>query len=158
MGCLLLVVPFAESELGVTSSTSAMIVMAMGVAELLFRIPFGWAGDHPKVNRTYLLGFTFIMLGVIFLAFPMCSNYMSIMIFASLSGIFQVKINWRPAYLKPFSGWFWRAIICCIRWYFNSIEQKSCLDVWFGIVNSIQWYSWSGCTNLFWPNENCFWW
>ena len=110
-----MVVPFAEEEIGVESESAALLTSAMGIAELIFRIPFGWAGDHPKVNRTYLLGFTFIMLGVIFLAFPMCSNYMSIMIFASLSGIFQVKINGCPAYLKPFSGWFWRPIICCIR-------------------------------------------
>lgn len=89
MGSLLMVVPFAEEEIGVESESAALLTSAMGISELIFRIPFGWAGDHPKVNRTYLLGFTFIMLGVIFLAFPMCSSYISIMIFASLSGIFQ---------------------------------------------------------------------
>ena len=89
MGCLLLVVPFAESELGVTSSTSAMIVMAMGVAELLFRIPFGWLGDWEKINRTHLLGGTFLALGVLFLGFPMCSNFTFLLVLSALSGIFQ---------------------------------------------------------------------
>ena len=62
----------------------------MGLAELIFRIPFGWAGDHPSVNRTYLLGGTFLMLGVFFGAFPMCKNFTMLMVFSSLSGIFQV--------------------------------------------------------------------
>ena len=93
-----MVVPFAEEEIGVESESAALLTSAMGISELIFRIPFGWAGDHPKVNRTYLLGFTFIMLGVIFLAFPMCSSFMSIMIFASLSGIFQVISHTNESY------------------------------------------------------------
>ena len=100
-----MVVPFAEEEIGVESESAALLTSAMGISELIFRIPFGWAGDHPKVNRTYLLGFTFIMLGVIFLAFPMCSSYMSIMIFASLSGIFQVItiVEYQEIWYKIFS-------------------------------------------------------
>ena len=100
-----MVVPFAEEEIGVESESAALLTSAMGISELIFRIPFGWAGDHPKVNRTYLLGFTFIMLGVIFLGFPMCSSYMSIMIFASLSGIFQVItiVEYQEIWCKIFS-------------------------------------------------------
>ncbi|CBY13988.1 unnamed protein product, partial [Oikopleura dioica] len=89
MGALLLVVPYAETELGVEASTAATIVMAMGVAELIFRIPFGWLGDWEKINRTHLLGGTFLALGVIFLAFPMCTNFTYLLVFSALSGIFQ---------------------------------------------------------------------
>ena len=90
MGSLLLVVPFAQQELGTEAEVSAYLTSVMGLSELLFRVPFGWAGDHPKINRTYLLGFTFTMLGVIFLIFPMCTNFTMLMVFATLSGIFQV--------------------------------------------------------------------
>ena len=110
MGALLKAVPFAEKELGtdrlgfnfkviilkfenfstIKSVTASYLVAAMGLAELIFRIPFGWAGDHPSVNRTYLLGGTFLMLGVFFGAFPMCKNFTMLMVFSSLSGIFQV--------------------------------------------------------------------
>jgi len=91
MGSLLLAVPYAEQELGTDPSSSAYLVSAMGFAELIFRVPFGWAGDHPKVNRTYLLGFTFLMLGICFIVFPMCQNFTMLMVFATLSGIFQVN-------------------------------------------------------------------
>ena len=91
MGALLKAVPFAEKELGTDSVTASYLVAAMGLAELVFRIPFGWAGDHPAVNRTYLLGGTFLMLGVFFGAFPMCQNFTMLLVMSSFSGIFQVK-------------------------------------------------------------------
>jgi len=87
MGALLKAVPFAEKELGTDSVTASYLVA--GLAELVFRIPFGWAGDHPAVNRTYLLGGTFLMLGVFFGAFPMCQNFTMLLVMSSFSGIFQ---------------------------------------------------------------------
>lgn len=89
MGSLLKVVPFAERELGMEPTTAAYLTSAMGLCELAFRIPFGLLGDWEKINRTYLLGATFLALGVLFLIFPMCTSFTSLMIFAGLSGIFQ---------------------------------------------------------------------
>lgn len=89
MGCLLLVVPYAQGELGVDAATSAQLVMAMGVTELLFRIPFGWLGDWEKVNRTQLLAGTFLCLGILFIGFPLATNFTFLLVVAALSGIFQ---------------------------------------------------------------------
>lgn len=89
MGALLKCVPFAEKELDTDSVTAAYLTSAMGLAELIFRIPFGWAGDHPSVNRTYLLGGTFLMLGLIFATFPFCSTFTMLLVMSSFSGIFQ---------------------------------------------------------------------
>ena len=97
MGALLKAVPYAELELGTDSLTASYLVAAMGAAELVFRIPFGWAGDHPSVNRTYLLGGTFLLLGIIFMTFPMCKNFTMLMVMSSFSGIFQV----RPCLIGP---------------------------------------------------------
>ena len=74
MGALLKAVPFAEGDLGIDPVTAAYINSIMGICELVFRIPFGYLGDWDKVNRTVLLGGTFLALGVIFLCFPMCSS------------------------------------------------------------------------------------
>ena len=93
MGALLKCVPFAEKELGTDSVTAAYLTSAMGLAELIFRIPFGWAGDHPSVNRTYLLGGTFLMLGLIFASFPFCNTFTMLLVMSSFSGIFQVSID-----------------------------------------------------------------
>ena len=74
MGALLKAVPYAEGDLGIDPVTAAYINSIMGICELVFRIPFGYLGDWDKVNRTVLLGGTFLALGVIFLCFPMCSS------------------------------------------------------------------------------------
>ena len=52
MGSLLKVVPFAEGELNTESVMAAYLTSVMGLSELFFRIPFGWAGDHPKAEFT----------------------------------------------------------------------------------------------------------
>ena len=74
MGALLKAVPYAEGDLGIDPVSASYINSIMGICELAFRIPFGYLGDWEKVNRTYLLGGTFLALGVIFLAFPMCPS------------------------------------------------------------------------------------
>ena len=94
MGALLFTVPFAEGELAVEPLMASYIMSAMGLCELAFRLPFGWLGDWDKINRTYLLAVTFLALGLLFLVFPMCQSYMTLMVFAGLSGIFQVHINY----------------------------------------------------------------
>jgi len=89
MGSLLRAVPYAEKELSTDSVTASLIVAIMGLAELVFRIPFGMLGDYEKINRTYLLGFTFLMLGVFFFMFPMCKSFTMLMVMSAFSGIFQ---------------------------------------------------------------------
>jgi len=93
MGCLLYTVPYAEGDLQADSVTASYLNSVMGICELVFRIPFGILGDHPKVNRTILLAVTFLSLGVLFIIFPMCTNFWVLFAFAGLSGIFQVRIK-----------------------------------------------------------------
>lgn len=90
MGALLCTVPYAEGDLNVDPIKASYLNSIMGICELIFRIPFGMLGDWKKMNRTILLAGTFLTLGVIFLVFPMCQEYNTLMVFAGLSGIFQV--------------------------------------------------------------------
>lgn len=89
MGALLCTVPYAEGDLNVDPIKASYLNSIMGICELIFRIPFGMLGDWKKMNRTILLAGTFLTLGVIFLVFPMCQEYNTLMVFAGLSGIFQ---------------------------------------------------------------------
>ena len=91
MGVLLVTVPYAINDLGISPVTAALLSSNMGICELVLRIPFGWLGDWEKINRTILLGATFLALGLLFFMFPFCTNFLSLMIFAGMSGFFQVN-------------------------------------------------------------------
>ncbi|XP_064615784.1 monocarboxylate transporter 9-like [Liolophura sinensis] len=81
--------PAYGESLGIDGNKSAMLMSAVGLANLLARSLIGVV-DHYLTNRTFhIYAITFVLTGISVMLMPVTSNYLMQMVFAVMFGLFS---------------------------------------------------------------------
>lgn len=88
---MLYIVPFATSKFGIGELEASKSLSIMGIAELLFKVPWGYIADWRGVNKNYILCAICVGLGLSMIMVVLSTSYVMMTVACGFVGVFQVR-------------------------------------------------------------------
>lgn len=74
--------------LGIDHYQADFLLSTIGIARTIGQVVIGVVGDIPKVSSNFLYGFSIAVIGAATMLVPVCTNYVSLSVYAAVFGLF----------------------------------------------------------------------